>query len=238
MSGYFPIYLEWLGVAVFALTGALTAARKGMDPLGFALLATVTGVGGGTLREVLLGRPATWIADPTAPAICIIIGFATFAIGRSYTPTRKRAFRMLMWADGLGLAIFAVSGAQTALLASAHPVTAIVLGALTATFGGVVRDVLAGEIPLVLRREIYVTAAALGAGVLCRAGIAWAGRPVGGAGLGCGRLYAARSGHRPRLVDAGLPAERLGARVIQAFVTRRKVKLMRPPCGSSVDVPP
>lgn len=165
MSGYFPIYLEWLGVAVFALTGALTAARKGMDPLGFALLATVTGVGGGTLREVLLGRPATWIADPTAPAICIIIGFATFAIGRSYTPTRKGAFRMLMWADGLGLAIFAVSGAQTALLAAAHPVTAIVLGALTATFGGVVRDVLAGEIPLILRREIYVTAAALGAGV-------------------------------------------------------------------------
>ena len=165
MSGYFPIYLEWLGIAVFALTGALTAARKGMDPLGFALLATVTGVGGGTLREVLLGRPATWIADPTAPAICIIVGFATFAIGRSYTPTRKGAFRMLMWADGLGLAIFAVSGAQTALLASAHPVTAIVLGALTATFGGIVRDVLAGEIPLVLRREIYVTAAALGAGV-------------------------------------------------------------------------
>ena len=165
MSGYFPIYLEWLGIAVFALTGALTAARKGMDPLGFALLATVTGVGGGTLREVLLGRPATWIADPTAPAICIIVGFATFAIGRSYTPTRKGAFRMLMWADGLGLAIFAVSGAQTALLASAHPVTAIVLGALTATFGGIVRDMLAGEIPLVLRREIYVTAAALGAGV-------------------------------------------------------------------------
>lgn len=165
MSGYFPIYLEWLGVAVFALTGALTAARKGMDPLGFALLATVTGVGGGTLREVLLGRPATWIADPTAPAICIIVGIATFVIGRSYVPTRKGAFRLLMWADGLGLAIFAVSGAQTALLASAHPVTAIVLGALTATFGGVVRDVLAGEIPLILRREIYVTAAALGAGV-------------------------------------------------------------------------
>lgn len=165
MNGHFPIYLEWLGVAVFALTGALTAARKGMDPLGFALLATVTGVGGGTLREVLLGRPATWIADPAAPAICIFVGFATFAIGRSYAPTRKGAFRMLMWADGLGLAIFAVSGAQTALLASAHPVTAIVLGALTATFGGVVRDVLAGEIPLVLRREIYVTAAALGSGV-------------------------------------------------------------------------
>ncbi len=165
MSGYFPIYLEWLGVAVFALTGALTAARKGMDPLGFALLATVTGVGGGTLREVLLGRPATWIGDPTAPAICIVVGLATFVIGRSYVPSRKGAFRLLMWADGLGLAIFAVSGAQTALLASAHPVTAIVLGALTATFGGVVRDVLAGEIPLILRREIYVTAAALGAGV-------------------------------------------------------------------------
>ncbi len=165
MNSYFPQTLEWLGVAVFALTGALTAARKGMDPLGFMLLATVTGVGGGTLRDVLLARQALWIVDPTDPVICMVVGLATFLLGARFAPSGKNAFRLLMWADGAGLAIFAVSGAQKALAAPSHPVTAIVLGAMTATFGGVVRDVLAGETPLILRREIYVTAAALGAGV-------------------------------------------------------------------------
>lgn len=158
-----PYGVEAIGVAVFALSGALTAARKGMDPLGFALLATVAGVGGGTFRDLLLGRPVFWILDPTDPAICIVVGLATFVVGLRFAPTGRALTRLLVWADAAGLAIFAVSGAQKGLLAGAHPVTAIVLGALTATFGGVVRDVLAGEIPLVLRREIYVTAAALGA---------------------------------------------------------------------------
>jgi uncharacterized membrane protein YeiH len=165
VSGYAPLVLEWIGVAVFALTGSLTAARKGMDPLGFALLATVTGVGGGTLRDVLLGQPAGWVSDPTGPIICMVVGLATFLIGPRVSATPRGAFRLLMWADGAGLAIFAVAGAQKALAAPSHPFTAIVFGAITATFGGVVRDILAGETPLVLRREIYVTAAALGAGV-------------------------------------------------------------------------
>jgi uncharacterized membrane protein YeiH len=165
VNASFPLFLEWIGVAVFALTGSLTAARKGMDPLGFALLATVTGVGGGTLRDVLLGQPAGWVSDPSGPIICMAVGLATFIIGPHVSATPRGAFRLLMWADGAGLAIFAVAGAQKALAAPSHPFTAIVFGAITATFGGVVRDVLAGETPLVLRREIYVTAAALGAAV-------------------------------------------------------------------------
>ncbi|MFZ9500199.1 MAG: trimeric intracellular cation channel family protein [Beijerinckiaceae bacterium] len=165
MIGDVSQFLGWIGVAVFALTGSLTAARKGMDPLGFALLSTVTGVGGGTLRDVLLGQQAGWVVDPTEPIICMLVGLATFVIGPRVSATPRGAFRLLMWADGAGLAIFAVAGAQKALAAPSHPFTAIVFGAITATFGGVVRDILAGETPLVLRREIYVTAAALGAAV-------------------------------------------------------------------------
>lgn len=163
MSGHFPQWLEWVGVAVFALSGALTAARRGMDPVGFAFLATVAGVGGGTLRDLLLGRPVFWIVDPVDPAICVVLGLAAFVVGMRIAPARKGFRRALVWADAGGLAIFAVSGAQKALAAGAHPLTAVVLGALTATFGGILRDILAGEPPLVLHREIYVTAAALGA---------------------------------------------------------------------------
>jgi uncharacterized membrane protein YeiH len=165
VSSHFPQWLEWFGVAVFALSGALTAARKGMDPFGFAFLAAVTGIGGGSLRDLLLARPVVWIADPTNPAICVVVGLAAFVIGARYRPSKASFARALIWADAGGLAIFAVSGAQMALLAGAHPVTAVVLGTLSATFGGIARDVLAGDPPLVFHREIYVTAAALGASV-------------------------------------------------------------------------
>ena len=177
--------VERIGVAVFALSGALVAARKGMDPFGFALLATVTGVGGGSLRDVLLGRPAFWIQDPTDPVICVAVALALYFHGRR----RGLAFfggggRILVWADAMGLAIFAVVGSATALAAGAPPITAVVLGTLTATFGGIIRDILAGDVPLVLHREIYVTAAFLGAAV--HAGAVSAGLPgfiAGAAGI-------------------------------------------------------
>jgi uncharacterized membrane protein YeiH len=172
VSAHFPQWLEWIGVAVFALSGALTAARKRMDPFGFAFLAAVTGVGGGTLRDVLLGRPVAWVLDPTSPAICVIVGVLAFIIGARFAPANVNVTRPLLWADAVGLAIFAVSGAQTALLAGAHPLTAVVLGTLSATFGGIARDVLAGDPPLVFHREIYVTAAALGATVYVAASYA------------------------------------------------------------------
>jgi len=165
LIAHFPQWLDWLGVAVFALSGALCAARKGMDPLGFAFLGAVAGVGGGTLRDLLLDRPVVWIADPTAPAICVVVALLAYALGARLLGSGAALMRPLVWADAVGLAIFAVSGAQTALLAGAHPVAAVVLGTLSATLGGMARDVLAGETPLVLHREIYVTAAALGATV-------------------------------------------------------------------------
>ncbi|MBK9081029.1 MAG: trimeric intracellular cation channel family protein [Rhizobiales bacterium] len=154
-----------LGLVVFALTGALVAARNGMDPFGFALLATVTGVGGGALRDMLLGAPVGFVAKPAPLVVCIATGVATYALGRlvpGFIPLLERR-HTLLWADAAGLAIFAVTGAERALDFGAHWIAAIVLGAMTASFGGVVRDILAGERPLILHREIYVTAAFVGA---------------------------------------------------------------------------
>jgi uncharacterized membrane protein YeiH len=159
--------VEAFGVAVFALSGALVGARRGMDPFGFALLATVTGVGGGTLRDLLLGvRPVFWVSDPTDVVICVAVAGATFVLGPRRVSALEggRRSRALLWADALGLALFAVAGAQKALAAGAAGLTAVALGTVTAAFGGIIRDMLAGVTPLVLRQEIYVTAAALGAG--------------------------------------------------------------------------
>jgi uncharacterized membrane protein YeiH len=177
--------VEAFGVAVFALTGALVAARRGMDPFGFALLATVTGVGGGTLRDLLLGvRPVFWVSDPTDVIVCVAVAAGTFGLGpRRVTALEGgRRGRLLLWADALGLALFAVMGAQKALAAGAAGLTAIALGTVTATFGGIIRDMLAGTTPLVLRQEIYVTAAALGAAIFVVARMG--GLEVGAALLG------------------------------------------------------
>jgi uncharacterized membrane protein YeiH len=188
-------FAEALGVAVFALTGALVAARRGMDPFGFALLATVTGIGGGTARDLLLGaHPVFWVAEPRDVIICLFIAGAIFALG----PARVARLegnaqgRALVWTDALGLALFAVVGTERALAAGASILPAIELGTITATFGGIIRDLLAGTIPLVLRREIYVTAAALGAAVVAAAHAA--GLAVGlAAALGFAAAFALRA---------------------------------------------
>lgn len=163
------IPFEAIGIAVFALTGALMAARKGMDPFGFALLATVTGVGGGTLRDLLIGtRPVFWVGDPRDVLVCLIVAGVVFALGplRVAALDGGRRGRALLWADALGLALFAVGGTGKALAAGVPALSAVALGTVTATFGGIIRDILAGTTPLVLRKEIYVTAAALGAAVM------------------------------------------------------------------------
>lgn len=159
---------EAIGVAVFALTGALMAARKGMDPFGFALLATLTGVGGGTVRDLLIGiRPVFWVGDPTDVLVCLIVAELVFALGPKRVAVLEggRQGRVLLWADALGLALFAITGTAKALAAGVPALSAVALGTITATFGGIIRDIFAGITPLVLRQEIYVTAAALGAGV-------------------------------------------------------------------------
>ncbi len=153
--------LDLFGVAVFAVTGALVASRKQMDIVGFALLATVTGIGGGTLRDVMLGlTPVFWVQQPIYAAICI--GVAGLVFFTAHIPESR--YRLLLWLDALGLSVFCVVGADRALDAGAGAFIAIVMGVITATFGGVVRDVLGGEIPVISRKEIYVTAAVAGAG--------------------------------------------------------------------------
>ncbi len=162
------IPFEAIGVAVFALTGALMAARKGMDPFGFALLATLTGVGGGTVRDLLIGiRPVFWVGDPTDVLVCLVVAETVFALGPKNVAALEggRRGRVLLWADALGLALFAITGTAKALAAGVPALSAIALGTITATFGGIIRDIFAGSTPLVLRQEIYVTAAALGAAV-------------------------------------------------------------------------
>lgn len=155
--------LDWLGIAVFAVTGALVASRKEMDVFGFALLASVTGVGGGTVRDLLLGRlPVFWVKEPAYILVCVIVAVVLFFTAH----LSESRYRLLLWLDAVGLATFAVVGAERALLADAGPVIAVAMGVVTGTFGGIMRDVLGGEVPLILRKEIYVTAALAGATML------------------------------------------------------------------------
>ena len=153
--------LDLLGVCVFAASGALVASRKQMDLIGFGLMACLTGVGGGTLRDLLLGRPVFWTVDPLAIMICLAIAvvlfFSAHVIQRRYT--------LLLWADGIGIALYGVMGAELARQTGSGPLIAIIMGMMTATFGGLIRDVVCGETPLILRKEVYATCAALAATV-------------------------------------------------------------------------
>lgn len=153
--------LDLAGVLVFALSGVLVASRKQMDVIGFALLATFTGLGGGTLRDVILDRPVIWLQDASYLTVCAAAAVVGFFVAQ-HIQTR---YRLLLWLDAIGLGAFAVLGAKIALESGAPVPAAVVLGVMTATFGGLVRDVVSGEEPLILKQEIYATAALLGAGV-------------------------------------------------------------------------
>jgi uncharacterized membrane protein YeiH len=179
--------LDYAGVAVFAATGALAAARRGYDIVTFAFFAAVTGIGGGTLRDLLLGAPVFWVANPGYMAVCIAAAGAVWAVGE-----RLSRFRSLLWLDALGLAAYCVVGASKAADWGAPPLVAGVMGVLSATFGGVVRDVLAGEASVLLRKEIYVTAAVLGATVFVVLRIVGAPEVAAG-GLGIAAAFALRA---------------------------------------------
>jgi uncharacterized membrane protein YeiH len=153
--------LELIGVAVFAVSGALAAGRKGLDLLGVLVIATVTALGGGTLRDVLLDRhPVFWIADPRYLYITLAAALLTLIYTRHFRPPD----RSLAYADALGLAMFTISGAQIAEGMGLHGGVAVLMGAITGVVGGVIRDILSAEIPLILRRgRFYATAAIAGA---------------------------------------------------------------------------
>jgi uncharacterized membrane protein YeiH len=153
-------FLDYFGVVVFAVSGALAAARARMDVVGFALLGVVTGIGGGSLRDLLLGRlPVFWIEQPLYIVLCVVAAIVTFVS----VPIIASRLKLLLWADAVGLAVFAVLGAQTALAADAPLIIAALLGVVSATFGGLTRDIICRETPLILLKEIYVTAALVGA---------------------------------------------------------------------------
>lgn len=155
-------FLDYFGVVVFAISGGLIAARKGMDLVGFALIGTITGIGGGTLRDLLLDKPVYWLTECEYVLLTIIASWAVFFFARAFTP---RLQSLLNWADAVGLAAFAMIGAQAALAAGTSPLIAVIMGMMTASFGGLLRDIVCGDRPLILHREVYATAAALGAAV-------------------------------------------------------------------------
>jgi len=154
--------LDLLGVFVFALTGALAASRRQLDIVGFAFLAAVTGVGGGTVRDVILGAtPVLWITQPAYVAVCVATAVATYFLA----PFVEYRYRLLLWADAIGISGYCVLGASRALAVDASPFAAVVMGVITATVGGIIRDIIAGEPSVLLRKEVYVTATVAGAGL-------------------------------------------------------------------------
>lgn len=163
--------LDWLGVIVFTITGALVASRKQMDFVGFAMLGTATGIWGGTLRDLLLGSPVFWTQRPAYLLACLVVSCAVFFV--AHIPQSR--YRALIRLDALGLALFAVAGAEKAIQAGASGAVAVVMGVVTATFGGVIRDLLGGDSPVILSREIYASAA--GAGAVAYVSLAALGAP-------------------------------------------------------------
>lgn len=155
--------LDLIGTAVFAITGALAAGRKQMDIFGVVVLGCVTALGGGTLRDVILGsHPVFWITDTRYLAVAAIAALGTFILAR-----RMRLPGMvLMYADAVGLSVFTVIGFQKGFQATHVYSVAIIMGVSTGVVGGIIRDVLSGEVPLILRREIYASACLCGAALL------------------------------------------------------------------------
>ena len=169
--------LDYASVLIFALTGALVASRGQLDLVGFIFFATLTGLGGGTLRDLVLGRvPVFWVGRPellllTSGAACVVFLTAHLLESR---------YRAILWLDACALAVAVPAGVGVALEMGVSPVVTVMMGVMTGTFGGLMRDVVSNEVPLILKQgELYVTAAfggALAAVILM--------------GFGCGRGWA------------------------------------------------
>ncbi len=167
--------IDLVASAVFAITGALVASRKQMDIVGFCWLGLVTGIGGGAVRDLLLGLPVFWVREPAYVITCLVVSAAVYFSAH----VLQSRYRTLVWLDAIGLALVTVAGAAKGLDAGVGPVNAIVMGVITAALGGIIRDILGQEPSIILRKEIYVTASV--AGALCF---------VAAIGLGAGRTAA------------------------------------------------
>ena len=150
--------IMYFGDTVFAVSGALTAARYRMDVLGFVLIGTITGIGGGTIRDLLLGRTVWWTQDPTELILCVVASLITFFFIKNDISNRKG----MVWSDALGLSAFGVVGCHVALAFGSSPIIAVFMGMVTATGGGVIRDVLTNTQPMIVSGQPYATAALLG----------------------------------------------------------------------------
>lgn len=152
---------DMIGGAVFAITGGLMAARQGMDIFGFVVLGIVTAIGGGTIRDLILGLQVFWILDPNYLLVATVAGGAMFFLGHVFNSLN----RTLLWLDAAGMALFTVAGAGWAVSKDAPLSIVIFMGVVTACGGGMIRDVLARVVPLVFQREIYAIAAFAGAAI-------------------------------------------------------------------------
>lgn len=160
--------LDYAGIAVFAATGALAASRRQLDIIGFLFLASVTAIGGGTLRDVILNIPVFWVGNQSYVVICALVALVVYFSAHLV----ESRYRLLIWLDAIGVAAFSVMGAAKGLAITGSPIAAIVMGTLTATFGGILRDLLVGDPSVLLKPEIYVTAAVAGAAVFTLADLA------------------------------------------------------------------
>jgi uncharacterized membrane protein YeiH len=154
------VLLDYFGIAVFAISGALLAAEKRQTLVTFIFFSVVTGIGGGTLRDLLIGAPVFWVRTNGVLLICIAAALIVWLSGR-----RRIAGKAILWFDAAGIAAYGTYGAAKALSFGVAPVPAFGMGVLTACAGGIIRDVLAGEPSILMRPELYVTAAALSAGL-------------------------------------------------------------------------
>jgi len=152
-------WLDLFGIAVFASTGALAATQRNQTLVTATFFALITGVGGGSVRDLLIGVPVFWVHDPLVAGVCLGVAALVW-----WTPARWWQGTTLAWLDAVGLAAYAVFGAAKALAFGVPPIPAALMGVITACVGGIIRDVLAGEPSILMRPELYVTAAALAAG--------------------------------------------------------------------------
>jgi uncharacterized membrane protein YeiH len=164
-------WLDLLGITVFAASGALAAANRQQTLVTFTFFALVTGVGGGTVRDLLIGAPVFWVQDWRFAATCLVTAGLVWV-----TPKTFWNARALDWFDAIGIAIYAVFGAWKSLTLGVPLLPAMMMGVITACVGGIIRDVLAGEPSILLKPEIYVTAAALASGLFVL--LLWLGLPV------------------------------------------------------------
>ena len=158
----FLYLLDLAGVAVFSISGVLAARDRGLDLIGVIVVAAITAIGGGTLRDLLLNRhPIFWVTDASYLTVIIVSAVMTIIYVRKWPPPGV----ILLVADALGLALFALSGAQYAEAAQCPPLIIIIMGTMTGVMGGIIRDVITARVPLILQREIYATAAIAGVSV-------------------------------------------------------------------------